>query len=120
MSTRLGTKSKTLKSQEQLIIRRANSRDVPDIIAMMKRAYPSLPVYTRGNLLGQITAFPEGQFLAEYEGRVVGYAATFRIDEATALKPHIEAATRKTAAAKKPPARAVTRPDRKEPVAAHG
>ncbi|MGJ0454752.1 MAG: GNAT family N-acetyltransferase [Methylocystis sp.] len=84
----LSTKSKTLKSQEQLVIRRANRGDVPDIIAMMKRAYPSLPVYSRGNLLGQITSFPEGQFVADYEGKIVGYAATFRIDEATALKRH--------------------------------
>lgn len=39
---------------------------------------------------------------------------------ATALKPHIEAATRKAAPAVKAPARLVTRPDRKERIAAHG
>ncbi|MCX7898766.1 MAG: GNAT family N-acetyltransferase, partial [Methylocystis sp.] len=59
-----------------------------DIIAMMKRAYTNLPAFTPGNVLGQITNFPEGQFVAEYEGKVVGYAATFRIDEATAFAPH--------------------------------
>ena len=32
--------------------------------------------------------FPDGQFVAEYEGRIVGYCATFRIDEAVALAPH--------------------------------
>src|SRR5487761_2520732 len=36
----------------------------------------------------QQTHFPEGQFVVEYEGVLVGYCATFRIDEATALAPH--------------------------------
>ncbi|MGD9543023.1 MAG: GNAT family N-acetyltransferase [Methylocystis sp.] len=81
-------KSRASRSKKRLEIRHAARRDVPNIIAMMKRAYTNLPALTPGNLLGQITAFPEGQFVAEYEGQIVGYAATFRIDEATAFAPH--------------------------------
>ena len=87
-TTRKMAKSKASKPKEQLTIRHASRRDVTDIILMMKRAYPTLPVFTSGHLLGQITTFPEGQFVADYDGRIVGYAATFRIDEATAFTQH--------------------------------
>ena len=87
-TTRKMAKSKASKPKEQLTIRHASRRDVADIILMMKRAYPTLPVFTSGHLLGQITTFPEGQFVADYDGRIVGYAATFRIDEATAFPQH--------------------------------
>ena len=39
-------------------------------------------------LQGQQTHFPEGQFVVEYEGKIVGFCATFRINEAVALAPH--------------------------------
>jgi len=81
-------KSQRSAASERLTIRHARRKDIADIIVMMKRAYPNLPVYTQGNLQGQITTFPEGQFVAEYDDRIVGYAATFRIDEATALSDH--------------------------------
>ena len=44
--------------------------------------------YSRAMLLGQIHNFPEGQFVAEYEGAIVGYCATFLIDGDIALQPH--------------------------------
>ncbi len=74
--------------REKLAVRTATSRDISAIIELMRRAYPNMPVYTPGNLQGQLSAYPEGQFLAEARGQIVGYAATFRIDEATALAPH--------------------------------
>src|SRR5690606_28297249 len=66
----------------------ARSQDIPAIIDVMRRAYPDMPVYTPGNIQGQIAAFAEGQFVAQAGEEIVGYAATFRIDEAMALKPH--------------------------------
>jgi GNAT superfamily N-acetyltransferase len=81
-------KAEKPKSTEKLIIRHATRSDVPDIIAMMRRAYPNMTPYTNGHLLGQVTVFQQGQFVADYDGKIVGYAATFRIDEATALSKH--------------------------------
>ncbi|MBI1406229.1 MAG: GNAT family N-acetyltransferase [Caulobacter sp.] len=72
----------------KLAVREARPGDIPAIIAMMRRAYPTMPVYTKGNLQGQMSAYPQGQFVAEAQDEIVGYAATFRIDEATALSPH--------------------------------
>jgi predicted amidohydrolase/GNAT superfamily N-acetyltransferase len=72
----------------KLVVRRAQTGDIDSIIAMMKRAYPDMPVYSPGNIHGQIAAFAQGQFVAVYDHAVVGYAATFRIDEASALGVH--------------------------------
>ena len=39
-------------------------------------------------LRGQIATYPDGQFVVEFEGEIVGYAASFRIDEKSAMGPH--------------------------------
>jgi predicted amidohydrolase/predicted N-acetyltransferase YhbS len=62
--------------------------DVPGILALISRAYPGIENYSAGQILGQINNFPEGQFVAVLEGRIVGYCASSRIDEALALAPH--------------------------------
>jgi GNAT superfamily N-acetyltransferase len=71
-----------------LTVRQARTADIEAIIALTRRAYPDLSPYSPGQVQGQITAFPDGQFVAESQGEIVGYAATFRIDEASALGPH--------------------------------
>ncbi|MEN3974206.1 carbon-nitrogen hydrolase family protein [Emcibacter sp. SYSU 3D8] len=72
----------------KLVVRNATLDDVGAIIALVQRVYPDMPPYTPGMVQGQIVNFPEGQFLVEYDGTVVGYAASFRIDETTALNQH--------------------------------
>ncbi len=72
----------------KLVVREAQTKDIDAIIALMRRAYPTMPIYTPGNLQGQITSFREGQFVAEAGDTIVGYSATFRIDEASGLAPH--------------------------------
>ena len=71
-----------------LTIRNATTSDIDGILDLVRRAYVDLPSYISGMLRGQITTFPAGQFVVEYENKIVGYAATFRIDEKTAFKPH--------------------------------
>ncbi len=71
-----------------LTIRTAVLDDIPAIMDLVRRVYPDFPPYKPGMLQGQITAYPEGQFVVENEGRIVGYAASFRIDEKTAMKAH--------------------------------
>jgi len=71
-----------------LNIRNARAADVEAISALVSKVYKSMPPYTPGMLRGQISAFPDGQFVVEYEGDIVGYAAGFRIDEKTAMSQH--------------------------------
>lgn len=78
------------KSQEraQLTIRNAKVGDIKGISELVKRTYVDALTYTTGMLRGQITTFPDGQFVVEYEGEIVGYAASFMISESVALAPH--------------------------------
>jgi predicted amidohydrolase/GNAT superfamily N-acetyltransferase len=71
-----------------LELRAAVPSDVPEILALIGRAYPGIANYSPGQISGQINNFPEGQFVAVYEGAVVGYCASSRIDEGIALSPH--------------------------------
>ncbi|MDX2221286.1 MAG: GNAT family N-acetyltransferase [Rhodospirillaceae bacterium] len=71
-----------------LRVRRAAVSDIPHIRDLMARTYPEMPTYSEDMLRGQILKFPEGQFVATYEDRVVGYCATFRIAEAIAMADH--------------------------------
>jgi len=76
------------RAKPKLIVRRATTRDVKAIAALEKRIYDPQPAMTRGMIQGQINNFPDGQFVAEYGGQVVGHCATFIISGDIALKPH--------------------------------
>ncbi|MEZ5939272.1 MAG: GNAT family N-acetyltransferase [Hyphomonadaceae bacterium] len=71
-----------------LKVRTATMADVAEIAALSKRAFGPVLCSTPGMIQGQIATFPEGQFVVEYEGRIVGTAGSFRIDEVTAMAPH--------------------------------
>lgn len=72
----------------KLTVRPAVAGDIAALVALSARIYGTEWAYTPEMLKAQQTHFPEGQFVAEYEGHVVGYCATFRVDEATARAPH--------------------------------
>lgn len=80
-----------MKSKSKLAalnVREATVQDIPALISLSGRAYPDIPPYTASMLTGQISNFPNGQFIVEYEDEVIGYAASFRISETLALSPH--------------------------------
>jgi predicted N-acetyltransferase YhbS len=79
---------KTPEQAAKLGLRLARPDDVPALVDLTARVYSPAWGHSAEMLRSQQTHFPEGQFVVEYAGKVVGYCATFRIDEATALKPH--------------------------------
>ncbi|MCB1427442.1 MAG: carbon-nitrogen hydrolase, partial [Notoacmeibacter sp.] len=64
-----------------LEVRNARKGDIDGIIALCRRVYPQETAYTPGMIRGHINAFAEGQFVALYEGVVVGYAASLILRE---------------------------------------
>ncbi len=75
-------------SRAKLIIRNAHFDDVPGITELSRKVYGKTDGYLPDHIRGHINNFPEGQYIAEYEGKIVGYCATFMIDEDVALAPH--------------------------------
>ena len=77
--------SKIQKSK--LTVRVASSNDIPDLSELSHKVYGS-DALKKEQLLAQMRHFPEGQFVCEYEGEIVGHCATFRIHDEVALRPH--------------------------------
>lgn len=80
--------SSTKDTAARLVVRNAAMPDITQIIDLTRRAYPNMEPYTRAMIRGHLNNFPEGQFVAEFEGRIVGYCATFRISGKLGLAPH--------------------------------
>lgn len=76
------------ETRPKLIVRNAAAGDVRAVVELSKRVYKKEPPYTLAQVRGQITAFPDGVFVATYDKRVVGYCATFRVAEALAFSQH--------------------------------
>lgn len=70
-----------------LDVRLAKHSDIPAIAALSKKVYGALSM-TEEMLGGQISNFPEGQFVVTYNEAIVGHCATFIISGDIALKPH--------------------------------
>lgn len=76
------------QSKTKLIIRNATPADIPGLQALSAKVYGEGEEYSRDHLMAQINRFPDGQFIAEYEGQIVGHCATFMIASEYALAPH--------------------------------
>jgi predicted amidohydrolase/ribosomal protein S18 acetylase RimI-like enzyme len=76
------------KTQAALHVRQARLSDVDAIVELTARAYPRMWPYRKAMIRGQINAFPEGVWVAEHDGDIVGYCATIRVSESRALGAH--------------------------------
>lgn len=73
-------------TKPKLIVRQATLQDLDGVHALSKSIYEQ--PFTKDMIRGQLSNFPEGQFIAEYDGKIVGHCATFVISGSIALKPH--------------------------------
>jgi len=76
------------KSKSKMIVRNLKHADIARVRSLVERVYPDEDTYTISMLVGQLNRFPDGQFVVLIDEDIVGYAATFRISEAEAFKPH--------------------------------
>lgn len=70
---------KNSENKPKLLLRQAVPADVPALVELTARIYTPEWGHSAEMLRSQQTHFPEGQFVVEYEGAVVGYCATFRL-----------------------------------------
>lgn len=57
-------------------VRQMQPSDFPGVIALSRAVYPESPSWTEGQLASHLEVFPEGQLVAEADGRIVGFAAS--------------------------------------------
>ena len=74
--------------KDKLIVRLARHSDIAAIADLNRRTYMSAPYDYERSTRSQINNFPEGQFVADLGGKIVGHCATFIIGGEAALKPH--------------------------------
>ncbi len=79
----------TEESQPTIIVRNAKRTDIQAIIELFNLTYPEeTEGYTKAAIRAHLNHFPEGQFVVEYQQKIVGYCATFKVSGELALKPH--------------------------------
>jgi GNAT superfamily N-acetyltransferase len=71
-----------------LVIRQAQIKDVSDISQLSKKIYSEKIGYSHEQVLGHINHFPEGQFVAEYGNKIIGYCSSIILPEERALGKH--------------------------------
>ncbi len=86
----MSTKDKSDKAlaKPKLLVRSATLKDVAQIKALSNKIYSGVFTYSTAILNGQINNYPEGQFVAEYDGKIVGYCSTIMVPEKKALGAH--------------------------------
>jgi GNAT superfamily N-acetyltransferase len=57
-------------------VRQMQPSDFAGVIALSRAVYPESPSWTEGQLASHLEVFPEGQLVAEADGRLVGFAAS--------------------------------------------
>jgi len=91
MTTR--KKSAQKKRKTGVRVRAATLKDVPGLVELNRVSYPQMAedniVWARGHLISHLEVFPEGQLVAEENGKLLGAAASLIVDLGkNPLRPH--------------------------------
>lgn len=61
-------------------VRRTRVEDYDEIVAMQALCFPGMPTWKKEQIESQISHFPEGQLVVEYEGEVVASSSSLVVD----------------------------------------
>jgi len=62
--------------EPQPVIRRTRVEDIPALIELQRRVYPTIEPWSPDKLRQQVDMFPQGQLMAEMDGQPVGCASS--------------------------------------------
>ncbi|MGE7604004.1 GNAT family N-acetyltransferase [Peribacillus sp. NPDC097675] len=68
------------KFEKIMEIRNMKPGDIDEIIAMQASCFPGMDPWKRDQLESHLEIFPEGQFVAEYDGKVIGSCSSLIIN----------------------------------------
>lgn len=79
-------------SKNEIVIRNVNFKDIPKIIELQKKSFPYMYVegmiWKKESLENHIRIFPEGQFIAEHDGEIIGSASSLIVNLIPEYKEH--------------------------------
>ncbi len=75
-------------NRPKLTIRNTSAADIDALVVLSELIYGQVYGYSKEMMQAHLLHFPQGQFVAVYGDKVVGFCATFRIAEKIALAPH--------------------------------
>lgn len=61
-------------------LRNMQAEDIPHVIALAQRCFPGMRPWMPTQLASHLQHFPEGQFVVEVDGKVVGSSSSLRLD----------------------------------------
>src|SRR4051794_12298059 len=68
------------KFEKRMEIRNMKHSDIDEIISLQSSCFPGMIPWTREQLESHLDIFPEGQFVAEYDGKVIGSCSSLIIN----------------------------------------
>ncbi|MBT2759463.1 bifunctional GNAT family N-acetyltransferase/carbon-nitrogen hydrolase family protein [Mesobacillus foraminis] len=68
------------KFEKKMIIRNMQREDIDGIIKMQNVCFPGMEPWKRDQLESHLSIFPDGQFVAEYDGEVIGSCSSLIIN----------------------------------------
>ncbi|WP_209124303.1 bifunctional GNAT family N-acetyltransferase/carbon-nitrogen hydrolase family protein [Alkalihalobacillus sp. BA299] len=74
------TKIDVSKFEKKIEIRNIKEKDFKDIIALQKICFPNMEPWRIEHLESHIHVFPEGQFVVEYDGQIIGSCSSLIIN----------------------------------------
>ncbi len=63
-----------------MIVRQMEMSDIPEIIAMQEACFPGMDPWETEHLKSHLTVFPEGQFVAELDGQIIGSCSSLIVN----------------------------------------
>ena len=72
----------------KLIVRNTTPQDIDALVRLQREVYPTIPAWQNNRVARQIELFPEGQFVAFYNDRLVGCASSLVILWDEWMEPH--------------------------------
>lgn len=66
--------------EKRITVRRMRKKDIPKVIELQKACFPGMAPWKPEQLENHLRLFPEGQFVCEHEGNVIGSSSSLIVD----------------------------------------
>jgi predicted amidohydrolase/ribosomal protein S18 acetylase RimI-like enzyme len=66
--------------EKRITVRRMRQKDIPQVIELQKKCFPDMSPWKPEQLKNHLKVFPEGQFVVEHKGKVVGSSSSLIVD----------------------------------------